>query len=108
MSDAARKAVITTAQVQAALQAVNDNYRTIHPEWKNTEFDKGARGKGFAEYAQDGTVVRTFETKEDAYVHYSTFAEGMKAVMVYLPKPESEATADKPKTTRKPAQSNAA
>lgn len=89
MSD--RKAVVTTVQVQDALSKVNDNYKFVLPDWKDTEFDKGARGKGFAEYDQSGSVIRSFDTKEDALKFYTQFAAGQASMMVYLPKSDEKA-----------------
>lgn len=106
MSDTARKAVITTAQVQEALDRVNANYKTLYPEWLSYEFDKGHRGRGFAQYNPDGSIVRSFDTKEDALGYFTSYADGMDAVLVVLPKAETPES--KPKTTRKPAETNAA
>lgn len=78
MSDAkVRKAVVTTAEVQAALVKYNtlrgDLAGLSAPETQ--EFDKGFRGKGFATYNTDGTVERTWETKDEALSFYSTWAQ---------------------------------
>jgi len=70
------------------------------------EFDKGARGKGFAVYAKDGSVRDTFDTKEDAYVKYTnwtTVAEQVLALIAARP-----AETETPKATRKPADKPAA
>lgn len=107
MSDSTRKAVITTAQVQESLadflkvlsEASGKPVETI-------EFDKGARGKGFATYRADGSVVDTFETKEDAYVKFYNFAEAGRQVLSLVA--GREVPAETPKTTRKPAEKPAA
>jgi hypothetical protein len=71
MSDTTRKAVITTAQVQEALNEFTKTLATVSgKELETLEFDKGARGKGFAVYNSKGEVVDTFETKEEAYLKY--------------------------------------
>lgn len=77
MSDATRKAVVTTAQVQAAL----DNYMVTRGQLaglkapETQEFDKGARGKGFATYDADGNVVTSWETKEAALGFYVAWVQ---------------------------------
>lgn len=94
MSDTStRKPVITTVQVQEALDRVNANYKTLDPKFLSFEFDKGARGKGFALYTASGDVARSFDTKEDALVWANTFADGMVAVMSTLPKPKTTGAA---------------
>lgn len=110
---ATRKAVVTTAQVQAAfanyvaaLVKIGDNGSV------DNEFDKGFRGRGFAEYNIKGEVVRSFDTKEDALTFYSLTANGMWVVLDVLSKtPEErpalkaeESAPVKPATTRKTAE----
>lgn len=74
MSESTRKAVITTAQVQAALTEFTKTLSVISgQEVETLEFDKGSRGKGFAVYAKDGSVKDTFETKEEAHVKYTNW-----------------------------------
>lgn len=78
MSDAkVRKAVVTTAQVQDALAAYNNVRANLAgletPDAQ--EFDKGFRGKGFATYNSDGSVERSWDTKDDALSFYSTWTE---------------------------------
>jgi hypothetical protein len=70
MSENTRKAVVTTAQVQEALNAYNDLRGKIGLSVTEKEFDKGARGKGFATYDEKGVQVRVFETKEEALMGY--------------------------------------
>lgn len=73
-----RKAVVTTAQVQAALDDMNILRSEIGLPVGGTVFDKGLRGKGFAVYA-DGSdtaaAVTSYETKEDALREFSAFVE---------------------------------
>ena len=75
MSDVkTRKAVVTTAQVQAAV----DQYRKVQAELGGVEvpaleFDKGSRGmKPFAVY-NGNTPVREFDTKDEALSFYTTW-----------------------------------
>jgi hypothetical protein len=111
MSDSTRKAVITTAQVQEALNTFTKTLATVSGQKvEPLEFDKGARGKGFAVYAEDGSVIDTFDTKEDAYVKYVnwvTVAEQVLSLIAARPA-ETPETESKPKATRKPAQTDAA
>src|SRR6478736_6586710 len=74
MSEATRKAVVTTAQVQEALNLYTQTLSSVSGlPVEGLEFDKGARGKGFAVYNSKGDVVDTFETKEDAYVKFTNW-----------------------------------
>lgn len=104
MSDA-RKAVITTAQVQEALSEMNALRSEIGLPIDGTEFDKGARGKGFAVYSKDGNAVQTFETKEAAYVAFTTFVKVGNIILgashVKVVKPEPAKTVKK--ATEQPA-----
>lgn len=103
MSDTARKAVITTAQVQEALNTFTRTLATVSgQEVETLEFDKGARGKGFAVYAKDGSVRDSFETKEDAYVKYTNWTTVAEQVLALIAARPAE-TDDKAKTARKPA-----
>jgi len=96
MSDATRKAVITTAQVQEALTEMNTLRAEVGLPVTGTEFDKGTRGKGFAIYSPSGEAVETFETKEAAYVKFSQFVEtgnvilGASHVKVVKPEPAKD------------------
>lgn len=103
MSD--RKAVITTAQVQEALAEMNTLKTEIGLPVLGTEFDKGARGKGFALYNATGSVVQSFDTKEAAFNLFSSFTEignvilGASHVKVLKPEPVKatvKKAADKP------------
>lgn len=109
MSENTRKAVVTTAQVQEALSS----YLTVRKELGFTvetlEFDKGFRGKGFAVYSGE-TVVTSFETKEEAFTHYSRYAEIAAEVLAQIVKNQAEHAASKPaaKTASKAADKPAA
>jgi hypothetical protein len=101
----ARKAVVTTAQVQEAL----NNYKTVTAELGNThaqswEFDKGARGKGFAVYS-DNDVVMPFETKEEALNHFGTYVKVAREVIDMIKVQQASAAQEesKPKTTTRKA-----
>lgn len=114
MSESTRKAVITTAQVQGALDDMNTLKAEIGLPINGTVFDKGARGKGFAVYTADDRPVETFETKEAAYVKFSTFAEvgntilGASHVKVVKPEPAKAEPAKATKATPKAAENAAA
>lgn len=102
-----RKAVITTAQVQAAVDKYTETLSTISGETAvKMEFDKGARGKGFAVYNKAGDVVDTFETKEDAYVKFTNWVTVATQVLSLQQnrKPEEPAKTVR-KTPTKPAES---
>lgn len=109
MTTTDRKAVITTAQVQEAL----NGYTKVLSELsglpaETLEFDKGARGKGFAVYNKSGDVVDSFETKEDAYVkftNWTTVAGDVVKIQADRKLRESEAAK---KTTSKAAEKPAA
>lgn len=74
MTDTNRKAVITTSQVQGAV----NRYETVRETITGVPaegllFDKGNRGKGFALYNSKDVAVETFDTKEDAYVKFTNW-----------------------------------
>lgn len=77
-----RKAVVTMEQVRDAFQRFTSAHvLTGEGAYAEHEFDKGMRGKGFAEYDHEGRIVHTFESKDDALAHYSGIAEGMWRVL---------------------------
>jgi hypothetical protein len=105
MSENGRKAVVTTLQVQNAI----NRYETVKAELSGTPavglvFDKGARGKGFALYAPDDSVVNSFETKEEALLHFTRWVEVAEEVVTI----QATAKQTETKTTRKPAEKPAA
>lgn len=111
MSD--RKAVITTAQVQSALDDMNNLRREIGLPVTGTVFDKGARGKGFATYVDGSDTapsVQYFDTKEAAYILFSTFVEvgntilGASNVQVVKPEPAKAPAKTASKTAEKPSE----
>lgn len=115
MTTTDRKAVITTAQVQEAL----NGYTKVQSELsglpvETLEFDKGARGKGFAVYNKSGNVVDSFETKEVAYVKFTIWAKvAGEVIQIQADRKLREAEEAKkeettPKTVRKPAEKAAA
>lgn len=104
-STSTRKAVVTTAQVQAAI----NRYETVKAELSGTPavglvFDKGARGKGFALYDPKDVVVNTFETKEEALLHFTRWVEVAEEIVLL----QATAKQTETKTTRKPAEKPAA
>lgn len=112
MSEATRKAVVTTLQVQNAV----NRYETVKAELSGTpalglSFDKGARGKGFALYDPSDNVVNTFETKEEAYLHFTRWVEVAEEILlIQATRKASETEAVKPstrKTAPKGPESNA-
>jgi hypothetical protein len=97
-----RKAVVTTAQVQSALT----DYLTVRKELgfedPTLEFDKGFRGRGFAVYSGE-TAVLSFDTKEDAYTHFSRYAEIAAEVLAQVVKNQAAKTASTAKKTTEKA-----
>lgn len=110
MSDT-RKAVITTVQVQEALNKYSSTLAVLSgQEVSGLEFDKGARGKGFAVYNKSGEVVDSFDTKEDAFVKYVNWVTvATQVLQIQQTRTEREAEAAKtPKTPAKATQKAAA
>lgn len=97
-----RKAVVTTAQVQ---EAVNDYTLTVSEisgeERLSLDFDKGFRGKGFAVYGGE-SVVATFETKEEALDFYGNWVKVAKDVVTMIADRKARETTA-PKAPRKVA-----
>lgn len=113
MSDTtARKAVVTTAQVQAVLDYVNTMLHKLDNTHIGTEFDQGGRRGGFAEYRADDSTVRMFTTKAEALEFYTAFAAGMETVLnhgnVSVVEHASEAVLTEAATSRRKAQSETA
>lgn len=81
MSENTRKAVVTTAQVVEAFDRYKTALQVIGTDITGHEFDKGFRGRGFAQYDSNGGVVETFETKNDALDTYAGKADGMWLVI---------------------------
>lgn len=75
-----RKPVVVTSSVVAALEEYKGVKAELGIDVSSFEFDKGARGKGFAVYQGD-RVVFTFETKEDALNHFSTYVKVAREVL---------------------------
>jgi hypothetical protein len=98
-----RKAVVTTAQVTEAFASYVAALTRIGQNISDHEFDKGFRGRGFAEYDGKGNVVRSFDTKEDALTTYGLTAKGMWLVLDTLPTPEEEKVTKPAKGADKPA-----
>jgi hypothetical protein len=97
-----RKAVVTTDQVREAFASYVLGFKKIGQDITKNEFDKGLRGRGFAEYDGKGEVIRSFDTKDDALTFYGFTAKGMWAVLDTLPKPEVEVETEVKPSTRKP------
>lgn len=102
MSENTRKAVVTTAQVRDAFASYASALVKVGQESVvDHEFDKGLRGRGFAEYDGNGNIVQSFETKDDALNYYSLIAKGM---WIVLDAQESAKPAKTPaKVAEKPA-----
>lgn len=99
-----RKAVVKTEDVQAVLNGVNAAVKTLNDKHQDTEFDKGGRKGGFAEYGEDDKVIRFFETKEAALQYYTALLEGMNIVLSALAAKETAETKPAPrKAAEKPA-----
>ena len=76
-----RKAVVTLADVQIAFAAYAGVKAEIGSPVSGHSFDKGPRGRGFAEYDATDDIVRTFDGKEDALTFYSRYAEVAREVI---------------------------
>lgn len=76
-----RKAIVTLADVQEAFKGYAAVRSNIGMPVTGHSFDRGARGKGFAQYDQADGIVRTFDTKEDAHIFYSRYVEVAQEVM---------------------------
>lgn len=113
MSENTRKAVITTAQVQTALNnAASIRAAVTGKPVEALTFDKGARGKGFAVYSADDKVITTFDSKEEAFIHYNRWAEVATEVLA-LQQQRTESAKTEPakaptKTATKAAEKTAA
>ena len=105
MSDATRKAVVTTAQVQEALNAFTKTLSTVSGQPESPmEFDKGNRGKGFATYDKSGNAIEQYDTKEDAYVKFTNWVTVAEQVLSLIAaRPAEEVKEPAKKTTQKPA-----
>ncbi len=93
-----RKAVVTTAEVQTAVNNYTATRATLTgKDAEVLEFDKGARGKGFATYDAAGAVVANWETKEDALSFYGTWVKVATEVLSLQQtrKPETKKPAEK-------------
>lgn len=105
MTEKIRKAVVTTAEVQEALS----EYLRVRAELSGTEqsealeFDKGARGKGFATYDSSGTAVKTWETKEEAREFYATWTRVASEVLSAIADRARRETEEKKAQPRKVA-----
>ena len=75
MAENTRKAVVTLAQVAEAFASYVKVKGIIGDSLAGHTFDRGNRGKGFAQYDSTDRAVRTFETKEDALTFYSRYVE---------------------------------
>jgi hypothetical protein len=99
-----RKAVVTTEVVREAFSRYLKNYELIGLDVTGHEFDRGR--KGFAEYNNEGGVVRQFDTKESALLFYGLMADGMDIVLnspnVTVKSDETAPEAPKPATRKAP------
>lgn len=99
MSEKTRKTVVTLEMVRTAFAAYAAIKAQIGTNVSNHSFDRGARGKGFAEYDATDHVVRTFDSKEDALTFYSRYVDVASEVLsavgheVPVNAPESDAGA---------------
>lgn len=80
-AEKARKAVVTLAQVQEAFSLYQAVKADMGTPILGHAFDRGNRGKGFAEYDHNDSVVRSFDTKEEAHTFYARYAEIAREVM---------------------------
>lgn len=80
----ARKAVVTLAQVSEAFAEYAEVRKAIGSPVDGHSFDKGARGKGFAQYDDKDNIVRSFESKEDGLTFYGRYVEVAREIMTAL------------------------
>ena len=88
MSEKARKTVVTLEMVRTAFAAYAVVKSQIGMDVSDHSFDRGARGKGFAEYDGTDRVVRTFDSKDDALVFYSRYVDVASEVLSAVGHPE--------------------
>lgn len=105
-TETTRKAVVTTEAVREALTSYLAVRKEIGFEDGKYEFDKGARGKGFAVYDETGVVKVVFETKENALTFFTRWTEVAQEVLSKVN--EVKATVKAPSKTAKPAENVAA
>jgi hypothetical protein len=84
MTQNTRKAVVTIAQVSEAFADYAEIRKFIGQPVAAHSFDKGPRGKGFAQYDGNDSVVRLFDSKEDALTFYGRYVEVAREVMAAL------------------------
>lgn len=95
-----RKAIVSLDAVREAFASYASVREEIGLPTTGHTFDRGARGKGYAQYNSADMIVRTFDTKEDALTFYSRYSEVareiLSAPLVSLSQPaESDAEAPK-------------
>lgn len=81
MQENTRKAVVTLAQVGEAFAAYLAVKADMGQPITGHTFDRGNRGRGFAEYDSNDSTVRTFDTKEEAHTFYGRYSEIAREVM---------------------------
>lgn len=95
-----RKAIVSLTEVQEAFTAYGQVRAEIGADVSGHTFDRGARGKGFAQYDAGDNIVRSFEGKEEALNFFRRYVEVAREVMaaplVTVVKP-SESDAEAPK-----------
>lgn len=77
----ARKAIVTLEMVREVFTAYGLIRARIGMPVVGHTFDKGPRGKGFAQYDATDTIVRTFEGKEEAHTFYVRYVEVAEEVL---------------------------
>lgn len=76
-----RKRITTLAEVTEAFNAYRDLKVSIGADVSGHSFDRGLRGKGYAEYNAADTIVRTFDGKDEALSFYSRYVEVAREIM---------------------------
>lgn len=99
MSDNTRKAVVTLAQVQEAFASYREIRGLMGDSLTGHTFDRGMRGKGFAQYDATDSLVRTFDTKEEALTFYGRYAEIAREVMAAFNINQAESATEAPETS---------
>lgn len=79
-----RKAVVKMEDVKVAFAAYVGIRQAVIGDVQGHSFDKGFRGRGFAQYDSNDNVVRTFESREDALNYYKNWADIASEVLVAI------------------------
>lgn len=76
-----RKSIVTLEMVREVFTAYGLVRARIGMPVVGHSFDKGPRGKGFAQYDATDSIVRSFEGKEEAHTFYVRYVEVAQEVL---------------------------